>query len=92
MQGNCRCGHHVIAKILMILAYVAGVLFFWGSWGSRTFWGFDASYWAWSVVVLVLLAKVSKFCGCCGGGCMCKCGSCEGGKCGGMHNEGHQHM
>ncbi len=87
MLGNCNCGHHVVVKIMMVLSYVAGVLFFWASWGSRTFWGFDASYWAWSVVVLVLLAKVSKFCGCCGMGAGmgknmcnhetgCKCGDC----------------
>ncbi len=94
MHGNCNCGHHVVVKIMMLLAYVAGVLFFWGSWAGRTFWGFDYGYYAWAVVVLVLLAKVSKFCGCCGmgrgmGGNMdknmcnheggCKCGDC--GKC-----------
>ncbi len=92
--GNCKCPHHMVNKLIMILAWVAGVLFFWASWAGRSFWGFDALYWAWSVVVLVLLAKVSKFCGCCGIGrgagagvdknmCNhndgCKCGDC--GKC-----------
>lgn len=77
--GNCKCVHHMVSKLLMLLAWVAGVLFFWSSWGTRTFWGFDALYWAWSVVVLVLLAKASKFCGCCGwGGKMI--GGAEGGK------------
>ena len=101
MHGEmCKCPHHKVNKVLMILAWVAGVLFFWGSWAGRAFWGFDALYWAWSVVVLVLLAKASKFCGCCGWGgmgkggmCMCKCDSCEGsGKCNNVHGESHQHM
>ena len=65
MHGNCKCPHHIVNKALMVLAWVAGVLFFWSSWGVRTFWGFDALYWGWSVVVLVLMAKASKFCGCC---------------------------
>lgn len=64
-HGNCKCPHHIVNKLLVVLAWVAGVLFFWSSWGTRTFWGFDALYWAWSVVVLVLMAKITKFCGCC---------------------------
>ena len=80
-SGNCRCLHHLFSKLLALLAWVAGVLFFWSSWGTRTFWGFDALYWAWSVVVLVLLAKASKFCGCCGMGMkMGMGGKMEGGK------------
>lgn len=64
--GMCKCPHHIVNKVLMVLAWVAGVLFFWSSWGTRTFWGFDALYWAWSTVVLVLMAKASMFCGYCG--------------------------
>ena len=93
MHGNCRCHHHKISKNLMLLAWVSGILFFWGSWAGRMFWGFDAVYWAWSVVVLVLLMKTTKFCGCCGMGKMmegkmmdknmcshemgCTCGDCQ---------------
>lgn len=55
----------MVNKVLMVLVWVAGVLFFWSSWAVRTFWGFDALYWGWSVVVLVLMAKASMFCGCC---------------------------
>ncbi len=85
--GNCKCPHHMMGKLLMVLAWVAGILFFWGSWGARTFWGFDALYWAWSVVVLVLLAKSTKFCGCCGMG-MGKMMSGMEGKMMCSHNEG----
>ena len=63
--GNCKCPHHIVNKVLMALVWVAGILFFWSSWGTRSFWGFDALYWGWSVVVLVLMAKVTMFCGCC---------------------------
>lgn len=86
MHGNCKCGHHVVVRIVAALAWVAGVLFFWSSWGNRVFWGYDAAYWAWSVVVLVLLAKVSKFCGCCGWGVSSKGGMEGKNMC--SHNEG----
>ena len=72
--GMCKCPHHMVNKLLMVLAWIAGILFFWGSLAGRAFWGFEAMYWAWSVVVLVLLSKVSKNCGCCkmGMGMGCK--------------------
>jgi len=91
-NGNCGCYHHWCVKILMVLAWVAGILFFWTSWNNSMVWGFNSAYYAWTVVVLVLLAKVSMFCGCCGMGKMggqmmggkmcsheagCKCGDCD---------------
>jgi len=90
--GNCKCPHHIVNKVLMALVWVAGILFFWSSWGTRTFWGFDALYWGWSVVVLSLMAFSSKLCGCCKWGMDnkmesgkimcghdggCKCGDCD---------------
>ncbi len=70
-SDKCRCSHHVFVKILVVLAWVSGVLFFWSSWGTRVFWGFDASYWAWTVVVLALLSRSLK-CGCCCGDKHCQ--------------------
>ena len=79
--GMCKCPHHIVGKVLAGLAFIAGILFFWSSWGTRAFWGFDALYWAWSVVILVLMAKVTMFCGCCGWGKMGMMGGkMEGGK------------
>lgn len=87
-NGNCKCGHHWAPKILVILVWVAGVLFFWTSWRGMAVWGFESLYYAWSVVVLSLLAWSCSYCGCCsiGGGKMsekvcshevgCKCGDC----------------
>lgn len=74
-SDNCRCPHHVFSKLLVLLIWVSGVLFFWSSWGARTFWGFNASYWAWTVVVIFLLAKSI------GGMCRCCCGDKHCDKC-----------
>ena len=89
-HNSCGCFHHWVVKVIAVLAWVAGILFFWTSWKGVAVWGFESLYYAWSVVVLVLLAKVSMFCGCCGmgGGKMmsgkmcsheagCKCGDCD---------------
>ncbi|OGN01425.1 MAG: hypothetical protein A3I26_00105 [Candidatus Yanofskybacteria bacterium RIFCSPLOWO2_02_FULL_43_10] len=78
----------MVSRLLAVLAWVAGILFFWSSWGVRTFWGFDALYWGWSVVVLVLLAKASMFCGC------CKWGKGMGGEkeCPACMGKGGEHM
>ena len=70
MHGNCKCFHHIVSKVLGLLAWVAGILFFWGSLSGRMFWGFDPGYWAWSVIILVLLMKTGMVCGCCGKGKM----------------------
>ena len=75
--GMCKYPHHIVSKVLAVLAWVAGILFFWSSWGTRPFWGFDALYWGWSVVVLVLMAKVTMFCGCCKWGMKMKMGEEE---------------
>lgn len=100
MHGNCKCGHHVCAKVLMVLAWLAAIAFWWTSWKSTIVWDLDSTEWFFHVVVLGILAFGTKFCGCCWKGkmmdgnmnCACSCGSCEGNKCGGSHSEGHRHM
>ena len=64
-NGNCKCGHHWVVKGIVYLAWLAGVLFFWTSWGSSMVWGFDHGYYAWAVVVLSALTLISGYCGCC---------------------------
>jgi len=66
-KGNCGCPHHWGAKGMMVLVWVAGVLFFWTSWKMTAVWGFEAPYYAWVVVVLSLMSYSMKGCGCCGG-------------------------
>jgi len=100
MHGNCKCGHHVCAKILVGLAWLSAIAFWWASWNGTIVWNFDSSDWFAQAIVFVLLAFSTKFCGCCwknmkiagGMNCACTCGNCEGGKCGGTHNEGHRHQ
>ena len=89
MNGNCSCFHHWVIKVVAVLAWVAGVLFFWSGLKDMVVWGYDPLFYAWSVVVLVLLTKVSGLCGCCGRGSKmmngkmcshqadCRCGDCD---------------
>lgn len=97
MHGNCRCGHHVVAKILMVLAWVAAIGFWLASWKHGKVVSISAEHYLKEVIVFSLLLFGSVFCKCCGKGmqgnmCNCECGSCEGGKCGGMHGADHKHM
>ena len=101
MHGNCKCGHHVCAKILVVLAWLAGIGFVISAWKGMMFWKWDANGYFEAVVVFVVLAFSTKFCKCCwdgskmmagGASCACNCDECGGGKCGGMHKENHQHM
>lgn len=99
MHGNCKCGHHVIAKLLMLLAWVSAILFF-VSGSKGLVWNMDVDQYFQLVIVFSLLLFGTKFCGCCwkgkmmsgGMNCACTCGNCEGGKCGNVHGENHQHM
>ena len=89
-HGNCSCPHHWGEKVMMVLVWVAGVLFFWSSWRMTAVWGFESLYYAWVVVVLSLMSFGMKHCGCCGRKMMsskmdskmcsheegCKCGDC----------------
>lgn len=76
--------HNKGAKVLHLLAWVAGVLFFWTMFKGTMIYGLSSMDYAASVVVLILLAKT------CGGyrhGMMggkvcsheagCKCGDCD---------------
>lgn len=92
MMHGCKCWHHMIDKVLVLLAWISAVLFFWSSWGNRLFWGFNASYWAWVVVILVLLANSKSCCKCCGGMMMGKGGMCKDGNCDMKHDEHGNHI
>jgi len=94
MHGNCKCFHHICAKILVGLAWVAAVLFFWTGWKAGLVWGVSAEGYFRVVIIFVLLAFSTKFCGCCGKGMMMggmSCPACEGK--GGEHTHGdHKQM
>ncbi|MBI2674678.1 MAG: hypothetical protein HYX22_03015 [Candidatus Yanofskybacteria bacterium] len=77
-KGNCKCGHHWGEKILMLLVWVAGVIFFWSGLKGVPVWGYDPLFYAWSVVILSLMSFGMKHCGCCCGGSGCgNCASCD---------------
>ena len=70
--GMCRCPHHIGAMVLGILAFVAGVLFFWtsvtsGLGKSGIVLGFNANYYFMAAIVAVIMAHSAKYCRCCYG-------------------------
>lgn len=90
MHGNCKCFHHWVSKVLVVLAWVSAVAFWWAAWKGTTVWAKDAGFWFQDVVVFSLLTFGTVFCGCCrkgavtggstGGTCQhpgnCSCGDC----------------
>lgn len=78
-KQNCKCPHHWVNLVLMILVWVSGILFFWTSLRQVAVWGFESLYYAWAAVVLTLMNLASKHCGCCGR-MMSKNGASEGAK------------
>ncbi len=90
MHGNCKCFHHIIAKILMALAWAAAVLFF-VSGPSGIVWNMDADQYFQLVILFSLLLFGTVFCGCCRKNMMMhggmSCPACEGK--GGEHTHGH---
>ena len=94
MYGNCKCFHHVCAKIPALLSWVSAIAFFWTAWKTTVVWNLDETTWFYSTVVFFILAISTKFCGCCwknykmmhGHGNM-PCPACEGK--GGEHTHGN---
>ncbi|MEX1064066.1 MAG: hypothetical protein WD898_00565 [Candidatus Paceibacterota bacterium] len=95
MHGHNKCGHHMVAKLLLVLAWLAALGFWLAMWKGM-FWNVEPTGWFSHVVVFSLLAFGTKFCSCYSknrmmGGmkCDCSCNDCEGGMCEGKHKEGH---
>ncbi len=83
MVGNCKCFHHGITKVVVPLAWVAALGFWWATAFKQSFLWMDAEHLFKDVVILSLLAFLSKFCDCCWKSentCKhndgCKCGDC----------------
>ncbi|MDO8495163.1 MAG: hypothetical protein Q7S32_01370 [bacterium] len=66
MHNGCKCWHHWVPRVVAMLGWVSAVLFFWSSLGKVPLFGYDALYYAWVTVILMLLS-LSK-----GGGCPCR--------------------
>ena len=64
----CPCPHHFIEKILVLLAWVAAIAYFWASWNDITVWGFEAAYHLQAAIILGILSLITgRACGCCCG-------------------------
>jgi len=63
---NCKCPHHRIVEVISGLVWLAGILFFWSALKGVMVWGYDPLFYAWSAVILSLMAFGMKSCGCCG--------------------------
>lgn len=86
MHGNCKCPHHVLVKVMMVLAGISALGFWWATAFKESFLWMDADHFFKDVVVLSLLTLLTKYCDCCGKGMSgantcshdmgCKCGDC----------------
>lgn len=59
-----KCFHHLLAKILMILAWVSAVGFWWTEWQVATIGWMYSDFLFKNVVILSLLALGLKSCSC----------------------------
>ena len=83
MEGNCKCLHHGVVKVFVVLAWVSAFGFWWATAFKTNFLWMNGEHFFKDVVILVLLVFVSKYCGCCGMGGMCEHGrGCSCGDCG----------
>ena len=65
-EGVCKCGHHKIEKLMMLLAWLAGIGFWVALWKGGVFWNVSSDVWFQHVVVFSLLLFGMSWCGCCG--------------------------
>jgi hypothetical protein len=71
---SCKCIHHWIPTIMMVLIWLMGISFFSAVLKNGTLFGLESSFYAWSVVVLAVMGWYCDFCGCCCNGK--SCGNC----------------
>lgn len=83
IKMNCKCFHHGVVKVMMALAGLSALGFWWASAFDQTLLWMDTDHFFKDTVVLSLLVMLTRYCGCCGGGAgmcghddSCKCGDC----------------
>ncbi len=94
MHGeHCRCVHHVLAKILVVLVWLSAIAF-WVAVKRGLAWNMTPDEWFYQVVVFGILALSTLVCRCCcykmmkGNHGGMSCPACEGK--GGEHTHGHK--
>ena len=60
--GQCKCFHHVFAKVLMILGFVAAILFLYTAWFKTLVWGADYGFYFMHVIVFAIMGWGSRAC------------------------------
>ena len=66
-EGMCKCGHHWVEKLMMVLAWLAAIGFWLALWRDGAFWNVASDVWFQHVVVFSLLLFGMSWCSCCGG-------------------------
>ena len=64
--GVCKCGHHKIEKLMMVLAWLAAIAFWVALWKDGVFWNTSSDIWFQHVIVFSLLLFGMSWCWCCG--------------------------
>ena len=64
MHNGCRCFHHIVKKVLMVLAGLSGIGFFVVVFRRVALFGWSADLYFMSAIVLVIIANATKMCGC----------------------------
>ncbi len=77
MWMGCRCWHHWVEKLFMLAAFVSAVLFFWGAFATRLFWGMTPGFYFEAFLIFALMTHGGKFCKCCRHHVGCECGMCK---------------
>ncbi len=78
-MNNCKCFHHIFAKILGVLGGLAAIGFLYAAWSGKLLLGMSATGYFDHVVVFSLLMFGTRSCKCC---CDVGCGKdCGGGYC-----------
>lgn len=71
-QSNCKCAHHWLVKLFMVLASLSAIGFWLANAKEGMFWDLDITRWFYHFVVFALITFLtarSGACSCCCGGC-----------------------
>lgn len=72
MHGKeCRCPHHIVARVFRVLAGLAALGFFIAAFRTLGLFGWGAGGYFESAIMLVIMGEATKSCNCCHHGCGC---------------------
>jgi len=65
MHKGCRCVHHIVSRVFSVLAGLAALGFFVVVFRRVVLFGWSADVYFMSAIMLVIMARTGKVCGCC---------------------------